>query len=346
MFNSDKAGKYANGQSRWNLGGMKFEKAEKLGKWACLNIHKDLRPYAGHDLCVENFVKVLNKCGIESSNPSTTHLRTNSLNQLDTFFRNWQAGKSGIGLLLVVLPDDTSQLYNRIKQLGDVTYGIQTVCVVGTGRKFYNTGKFDSGELRSTQYNANVALKVNIKKGGMNHVLKDDQLGFISKGKTMVVGIDVTHPSPGSGNSAPSVAAMVASSDKFLAQWPAEVCINPARQEKVDTLQSMLRSHLTYWKEKHKSFPEQLLIYRDGVSEGQYQMVLDQELPQLREACESVEAKPKMTLIIVGKRHHTRFYRNDSEGEVIETNKNKGKDGNPPFGTVSTFSSISPPLTG
>lgn len=230
--------------------------------------------------------------------------------------------------------------------------------MVGTGRTFYNTAKFDNGEFRSTQYNANVALKVNIKKGGMNHVLQDDQLGFISKGKTMVVGIDVTHPSPGSGNSAPSVAAMVASSDKFLAQWPAEVRINPARQEKVDTLQSMLRSHLTYWKEKHKSFPEQLLIYRDEVSEGQYQMVLDQELPQLREACESVEAKPKMTLIIVGKRHHTRFYRNDSEGEVIETNKNKGKDGNPPFGLwsipkswinceigISTYNHT-PPLTG
>lgn len=156
----------------------------------------------------------------------------------------------------------------------------------------------------------------------------------------MVVGIDVTHPSPGSGNSAPSVAAMVASSDSLLAQWPAEIRVNPARQEKVDTLRPMLQSHLIYWKEKHRSFPEKLLIYRDGVSEGQYQMVLDQELPQLRDACKSVGVKLQITLIVVGKRHHTRFYHHDSKTRKLLVT-GRGLDGNPPFGTVSTFSSIS-----
>ena len=263
---------------------MQFKKSEKLGAWTCLNIHKEPKPNPNHELCVENFVNVLNDCGIKSSKPRTTHLRMSSRDQLDTLFRNWQPDKSDIRLLLVVLPDDTSTLYNQVKKLGDVTCGIQTVCVVG--KKFYNTAKYGNGSFKSTQYNANVALKLNIKNGGVNHVLKEQhQLGFISQGKTMVVGIDVTHPSPGSGNSAPSVAAMVASSDSDLAQWPAEIRVNPARQEQVDTLQPMLRSHLIYWKERHGSFPEKLLIYRDGVSEGQYQMVLDKELPQLREAC-------------------------------------------------------------
>lgn len=36
----------------------------------------------------------------------------------------------------------------------------------------------------------------------------------------MMVGIDVTHPSPGSTSGAPSVAAMVASVNKRLGQWP------------------------------------------------------------------------------------------------------------------------------
>lgn len=248
-------------------------------------------------------------------------------------------GLADIQILLVVLPNNNSQLYNRVKQLGDLKFGIQTVCVVGGSNKFYNTAVDREKMPKSKAYNANVALKVNIKNGGTNHVLKDGQLGFINKGTTMVIGIDVTHPSPGSGFSAPSVAAMVASSDKDLAQWPAEMRVNPARQEKVDTLSSMLQEHLRYWYANHEEYPEKLLIYRDGVSEGQYQMVLDEELPQLRAACKSIYGEkepPRITLIVVGKRHHTRFYRtNERTNAVLEGNY--GKDGNPSFGTVSTF---------
>lgn len=181
---------------------------------------------------------------------------------------------------------------------------------------------------------------MNIKNGGINHVLRDEQLGFIVKGDTMVIGIDVTHPSPGSGVNALSVAAMVASSDEYLAQWPAEIRINPARQEKVERLRSMLRAHLIYWKEKHGFFPEKLLTYRDGVSDGQYQMVLDEELPNLRGACRSVYGEqqlPRITLIVVGKRHHTRFYSTKrATGEIT-----KAMEGNPPVGTVGTISSTS-----
>lgn len=314
--------------SQWNLINMQFRSARNLGKWACLNIYRGPSPQACHDQCLRNFVKVLGRCGIDAAIPQTTHLRHDRLNaELESVFRQW----TGIDLLLVVLPEKNSQLYNRIKLLGDVRYGVQTICVAGLWNKFYNH------EPKSNAYNASVALKVNIKNGGINHALRDKQLGFINDGDTMVIGIDVTHPSPGSGVNALSVAAMVASSDRYLAQWPAEVRVNPARQEKVETLHSMLRAHLLYWKETHGSFPEKLLIYRDGVSDGQYQMVLDEELPNLRGACQSVYGEqqlPRITLIVVGKRHHTRFYSTKrATGEIHQK-----MDGNPPFGTVSTIS--------
>ena len=341
-------GKYApcNGTSKWNLGGMKFTTANKLENWACLNIHYGQKPSYIHDQCLSNFVQVLNACGILASKPLSINLSKNDVYYgLENVFKKQDSRK----LLLVVLPDTDSQIYNRIKLLGDVRYGIPTVCVAGSGKKFYNTRVDKWQKLTSIPYNASVALKVNIKNGGVNQVCPEGQLGFISDGKTMVIGIDVTHPSPGSGVSAASVAAMVASSDRYLAQWPAEIRINPARQERVDMLRPMLREHLTYWNEKHGGeYPENLLIYRDGVSEGQYQMVLDEELPQLRAACKDVceEKKlPRITLIIVGKRHHTRFYRTiKASGKVCEGNE--GKDGNPPFGTVSTFPRMSTWLTG
>lgn len=315
--------------SQWNLRNLQFRSASRLRKWGCLNIHRGQSPQTCHNNCLRNFVDVLASCGIDAAMPDTTHLRQNRLNaELETVFKQ----STGIDLLLVVLPEKNSQLYNWVKLFGDVRYGIQTICVLGSRDKFYNV------KPKSTPYNSSVALKVNIKNGGINHVLRDNQLGFISEGDTMVIGIDVTHPSPGSGANALSVAAMVASSDKYLAQWPAEIRINPARQEKVESLHSMLRAHLMYWKEKHGSFPEKLLIYRDGVSDGQYQMVLDEELPNLRRACHSVYEKqqlPHITLIIVGKRHHTRFYcTKRATGEVL-----KEMQGNPSFGTVSTISS-------
>jgi eukaryotic translation initiation factor 2C len=72
------------------------------------------------------------------------------------------------------------------------------------------------------QYHANVGLKFNLKLGGRNHAVDPAKLGFISQKKTMIVGLDVIYPSPGSASTAPSVASIVASVDEWLQQWPAD----------------------------------------------------------------------------------------------------------------------------
>ena len=183
----------------------------------------------------------------------------------------------------------------------------------------------------------NWVQKINLKLGGTNHqLIDDDAYGRILGDKTMVIGIDVTHPPPGS-EGAPSVAAVVASCDKYLSQGPADLRINESRQEMVQMLQEMLTTRLEHFKKVNdQRLPENLLIYRDGVGIGQYQIVLDEELPRLRDACRRVYGKdyvegvyPQISLIVVGKRHHTRFYR--TLGSKI---KPRG-DGNPPCGTVS-----------
>ncbi|KJK86218.1 hypothetical protein H633G_09939 [Metarhizium anisopliae BRIP 53284] len=219
-----------------------------------------------------------------------------------------QRAAGALDLLFIILPEANVPLYKRIKTIADKDYGIHTICSVG-----FKLSK-DRGR---DQYMANVALKFNLKLGGINQTVENKNLGIVDQNKTMVVGIDVTHPSPGSSSNAPSVSAMVASVDKFLGQWPATLRIQRARQENVDDLTEMLKSRLNLWKTKgkHIALPENILIYRDGVSEGQYDMVLSQELPQLRRACEQVyptvdtkNGLPRFTIIICGKRHKTRFY--------------------------------------
>jgi hypothetical protein len=85
--------------------------------------------------------------------------------------------------------------------------------------------------------------------------------------------------------------------------------------------------------ERNKALPENILVYRDGVSEGQYNIVLDEELPALRTACDAMypatdtkAGKPRITIVIVGKRHNTRFYPTKTE--------EADRGGNPVNGTI------------
>lgn len=212
--------------------------------------------------------------------------------------------KKGVTMLLVILPSERPFIYASVKYAADTRYGIHTVCVVD--QKL-------ARETRQDQYMANVALKFNLKKGGVNQVLPDDKLGILQKGKTMVVGIDVTHPSPDSVKGAPSIVGVVASVDNKLGQWPASIRIQEGRKEMVSELTDMVVERLQTWRKKNmNALPEQVLVYRDGVSESQYDSVLNDELPSFYKAFEKVYPakgpKPKIAIIIVGKRHHTRFY--------------------------------------
>lgn len=226
-------------------------------------------------------------------------------------------------IIMIILPTSEKWLYDRIKNYADRGVGLHTVCVLGA-----QLGKNDP------QYMANVAHKFNLKRRGVNQKLDNAKLGFISKGTTMIVGIDVTHPSPGSAGTAPSVAGMVASVDAQLGQWPADLRIqSKARQESVSKLDVMLKTRLDLWLKKNKRLPRNILVYRDGVSDTQYEMVLQEELPLLRKACSDLYGKndgpPNITIVVVGKRHNARFFATKMDANITDQ-----KNGNPKNGTI------------
>ncbi|MCJ1247072.1 hypothetical protein MMC30_004283 [Trapelia coarctata] len=315
----------------WNMANIKFNAGATLRSWSCLMISmrgvRDSFDKAGLESIMGQFHKALGGMGISAPPPmaiSRTEIVDPDDVKVETALSKAPGNPGQARLVFIVLPEANTALYNRVKYLGDVKYGVHTICVVGQ--------KFAKGQL---QYFANVALKFNLKLGGVNQLVDNARLGLINEDKTMVVGIDVTHPSPGSASNAPSVAGMVASIDKWLAQWPAALRIQESRKEMVTDLDGMLKSRLQLWRTlgKHKVYPDNLLIYRDGVSEGQYDLVLQNELPLLRKACEDLyppadtkKGLPHITIIIVGKRHHTRFY--------PTTGTEADRSGNPKNGTV------------
>lgn len=63
----------------------------------------------------------------------------------------------------------------------------------------------------------------------------------------------------------------------------------------------------------NKVKPDRLIFYRDGVSEGQFAEVQQKELTQIMAVCRALPGgyNPKITYIVVQKRHHTRIFPQD-----------------------------------
>lgn len=232
--------------------------------------------------------------------------------------------KAPPNFLFILLPSDNATLYDSIKYVCDCQLGIPNICNIG--QKF-------SKEKGQMQYFANVAMKFNQKLGGVNHTVDPKQLSPLDA-QTIVFGIDVTHPSPGSSASAPSIAGLVASVDPAFSQYPARMRVQKGREEmvQIQNLAEMIVELIRLWSKCNQNrLPNKFIVYRDGVSEGQYRLVLEKELPAIEEAFNKLygaKAKhPKISIIIVGKRHHTRFYPTRLEDT-------DGKTGNPMPGTV------------
>jgi len=142
---------------------------------------------------------------------------------------------------------------------------------------------------------------------------------WLTKKKNMMVGIDVTHPGPGSRDGTPSIAAVVASVDDSFVQFPASLRIQGSKKEMLDELTDMLVERLQVYERKNKVLPDRIFVYRDGVSEGQFDIVLQEELPQILNAFKKLNTKdrkkpyrPQLSIIICGKRHHAKFYPTNS----------------------------------
>lgn len=337
--------KYANNVSpavddraSWNLRNIRFATGARLEKWAVLLIGDRGRDeFQGPQdpalrTVINGFMAMCKNSGIAVSNEQPPVVAANippqdksdplRKNAISTIRDSLMQLRPKPSLVLVMLSNGDKNIYEGLKHLCDVYLDVATVCVhVGKIRK----------EKGQPQYFANVALKVNMKNGGVNHKLDENTGKWLSSEPTMVVGMDVTHPGPGSARGTPSIAAVVASVDNHFAQYPASLEIQESRKEMITNLKEMMVARLQLFRQRSKVLPKRVLVYRDGVSEGQFNIVRLEELPEIVKAFHTFDQpkkpyRPQLTIVICGKRHHTRFY--PTEG------KDAANDGNPRPGTV------------
>ncbi|KAJ3108152.1 Protein argonaute 10 [Phlyctochytrium planicorne] len=170
--------------------------------------------------------------------------------------------------------------------------------------------------------NMNLALKINTKLGGINVKLARPEFnrqntGEIWRKGTMVLGIDVSHPA-GRADGAKSIAAAVASMDDEFCTYRTEVMSTPARQEVINGVGVLMKPLLEKYKAANNGqIPERIVCYRDGVSEGQFQEVVLQEVQSLRRTLLEMKAESiGLTFLVVNKRHGARFFpKNPRDGD-------------------------------
>jgi eukaryotic translation initiation factor 2C len=145
----------------------------------------------------------------------------------------------------------------------------------------------------------------------------------------MIIGMDVSKPSPKEEN-AQSAVAIVASFDSFFASYMTKFIQLPGRVEVIGNghLVEAFHELLETFRAKAKgAMPKKIVIFRDGVSEGEYEQVVAQEIPQLKTAiqlCGFTEEYCKITLIICQKRHKNRVAMFDPASPTVPLNPPAG----------------------
>ncbi|CAB4425198.1 unnamed protein product [Rhizophagus irregularis] len=314
----------------WNLKNKKFAIGATLGSWSCAVFGSERDYPMG---VIQKFIReLITTCqdtgmNIPNKNPPIQYCNPqggieNSLKQV--WVRAGSLAKSKPQLILCILPNTGVLLYAEIKRVCDTVIGVATQCI--QSRHIFSAKK---------QYCANICLKINVKLGGMNSFINPSQIPFITQRPTIIMGADVTHPAPGEQNT-PSIAAVTASMDAKAFRYAASVRVQIGRQEVISDLAEIVKELLKTFYQTCERKPERILFYRDGVSEGQFSIVLNDEVKAIKAACKSLDEKykPTITFVVVQKRHHTRFFPiNARDGD---------RTGNCPSGTVVDSTIIHP----
>lgn len=306
----------------WNMRNKKFVNPAQLKSWAVINCCDQRRCSPG-DLhkffkavirqmgelgmrCPSQLPPIVNKQGPRGSVRAAF---TEAVQSARSTFREPPQ------LIWMVNPMSDQHAYGELKRMSDTEVGIVSQCML-----------MKHIQKCSPQYIANILMKVNTKLGGKNAVIAG-ALPKVSASRTIIFGADVTHPSP-MDKTRPSIAAVVASMDANFVRHAATIRAQGHRVEQITNLKDMVMELMMQFYHETKGKPDRIVFYRDGVSEGQFHMVLNFEVTAIREACAALgsDYNPPITFIVVQKRHNTRLF---------PDNKNDGdRSGNVKAGTV------------
>ncbi|XP_010521702.1 PREDICTED: protein argonaute 5 [Tarenaya hassleriana] len=300
---------------QWNMIDKKMVLGARVASWTCVNFSTRVDQGLLHEFCHQLIGMCVSK-GMQFNPEPAVAFSAGRPQQIEAALVEIHKKTTAkpLQLLIVILPD-VSGSYGKIKRICETELGIVSQCC--KPNQVYKLSK---------QYMENVALKINVKAGGRNTVLQDAirrNIPYVTDRPTIILGADVTHPSPGE-DSSPSIAAVVGSMDwPEVTKYRGLVSAQAHREEIIQDLyrlvndpqrgwvhSGMIRELFIAFRKSTGQKPDRIIFFRDGVSEGQFNQVLLHEMDAIRQACNSLQEGylPRVTFIVVQKRHNTRLF--------------------------------------
>jgi len=223
-----------------------------LEKWAIIFTSKD-RPV------VERFCKTMQKLapgmGIQIRNPAIKPVEND---RTDTFLKAIsEVVTPETQLVMTVVPQQKSDRYAAIKKLCYMEKPVANQVVLA--KTIANEKKFSAVATK-------VILQMNCKLGGELWACESPVKNL------MVVGIDVYH-----AKGAKSVAGVVASLNDYCTRFHSEVAVHSKNQELLHALPIIFLRSLNNYHDANGKYPDHIVVFRDGVSDGQMSSTKEDE---------------------------------------------------------------------
>uniref|UniRef100_A0A3Q0SIW0 Piwi-like protein 2 n=1 Tax=Amphilophus citrinellus TaxID=61819 RepID=A0A3Q0SIW0_AMPCI len=243
------------------------------------------------DELVSTFNKVATPIGVRLDRPIRVELRDDRTETYVKTIHSHLTSQPNLQLVVCIIVGNRDDLYAAIKKLCCVKNPIPSQAI--NVRTISQQQKLKSVAQK-------ILLQMNSKLGGelwtVNVPLKN----------LMVVGVDVHHD-PSKAHQ--SVMGFVASVNSSITRWYSRVTFQTPSEELIHGFRVCLLAALQKYYEVNHNLPEKIVVYRDGVSDGQLKMVEQYEIPQLIKCFETFPGyEPKLVFIVVQKRISTTLY--------------------------------------
>ncbi|MCP9261745.1 hypothetical protein DINM_005076 [Dirofilaria immitis] len=302
-----------------------FKPATAPRRWVIFMFHNAVDQQSA-DRFIAAFINRSRDHGVQMPNPSRSekYYRTdmNFLIEKIEFMR-----RNGVEYILFITRDKYDPVHDTMK-LTEIKCGVVTQHV-------HSNTIFKAISNRGAEMTLdNLIMKMNLKLGGITHALSSS-VAFLSKNRLtnnimdqewlrhtrMFFGLDMSHASPQSlyerqahiPPNEPTVVAMTFScGEPFAIQgeyWMQEPRLHIAKylKEHVEKAVRIFRDT-----SKAKRLPEHVIVFRSGVSEGEYAKIINEEGKQFREAfvaaADGRAERVRLTIVIMQAHSNYRIY--------------------------------------
>ncbi|KAM6155722.1 piwi-like protein 3 [Rhynchocyon petersi] len=262
------------------------------------------RSYDAANALIHNLLKVMPAMGMQMKRAIMIEVE----DRTEAYLRVLQQKvTSNTQMVVCVLSSNRKDKYDAIKKYLCTDGPTPSQCVVAR-----TLGNPQTAMAIATK----IALQMNCKMGGELWKVK------MPLDLVMIIGIDCYHDTTAGRR---SVAGFVASTNDGMSRWFSHCVFQERGQELVDGLKFCLQAALRAWQSCNQKLPNRIIVYRDGVGDGQLMTVVSYEVKQFLDCLQAVGTahSPTLTVIVVKKRVNARFFA-EYEGRLQ----------NPPPGTV------------